>query len=233
MSILTERYVQAMQVSYPDQNDELIVPFDRLNDIVEIPLGFQPLGITNQPTGPGSPDKVIIADYFMPAFMLAEIWRNEHGLHFKTRRVNSVEVLPGITTRLFLGTPEFSDKDRGQTVIWASDNHLWMSRNGDRSFFVFMPAAGKDDKWKLISKFILPGHPHKDDLMIDSAAILKAKNKFYLHVVESEDTHGYWYNSCYESRDAKSWKWQNGRESVPWLYGVGISKPNNGVSCNQ
>ena len=77
MSAMTEAYLAAMAKSYANQEGEVTIPADQLDRIVEITLGFQPLGISSRPSSDGVGDDVLVAAYFEPAICLAKVTRDE------------------------------------------------------------------------------------------------------------------------------------------------------------
>lgn len=149
---MDESYVKAMAKSYSNQQGEVVFPADYLGGIMKIPLGFQPLGIASEG------NKIAIAAYFEPAICLAEVSRDDAGLHFRVSWIRGVN--HGIqSVRLFPDMLMWGEANRAQTVNFGPNGTLWVSRNGDRTFFILSPPPADNPKgrWTLTGKVALPG----------------------------------------------------------------------------
>lgn len=153
MSTQEQAYWEASKQSYANQLGGVTIPADRLNEIVEISVGFQPLGICGSPRDDG--DQVAIASYFHPAIFTAHVWHDD-GLHFEVewiRRVNH-----GIqSVRLFPDVSQPSFANRADTVNFDEKGNLWVTRNSERDFYILSPPASKEKgRWTLTNKVTLP-----------------------------------------------------------------------------
>lgn len=138
MSTMTPAYRAAMAASYANQTGGITVPVASLNEIVEIPLGFQPLGISSVR---GPKDLIAIAAYFEPAVCLAEVTCDDQGLHFAVSWVRGAN--HGIqSVRLFPDISQPGGANRAQTVNFGPQGELLVSRNGGREFYVLTHGDG-------------------------------------------------------------------------------------------
>jgi hypothetical protein len=149
---MTTEYLAGMHKSYPDQTAILTISPADLDRIIEIPIGFQPVGIAAQNIEGG--DQVVIAAYFEPAICVADVRRDETGLHFAVNWIRSVDHGVQIV-RLF---PDVfrGDANRLQSVNFGPDGTLWLNRNGDRDFYVLAPPVNPGDRWTLAQRYFLP-----------------------------------------------------------------------------
>lgn len=145
----TEGYWQMAKYSYANQEGGITIPTEKLGEIVEIPLGFQPLGISA--TG----NRFALADYFAPAVCLGTVSKDEKGLHIKTEWVRGAQ--HGIqSVRLFPDISQPSGANRCQTANLLPDGRLVVSRNCERDFYVFSPPSEPKGRWTLTEKRTLP-----------------------------------------------------------------------------
>lgn len=131
MTRMTRDYVVAQRASYRPQ-EKVVIPKEKLRKIVEIPLGFQPLGIASQS------NRVVIAAYFKPAVCLVKVSQTEKGLALKLEWIREV-LSGGEKVRLFPDTNVPGGANRAQTVNLGPGETLWVSRNTGREFFVLIP----------------------------------------------------------------------------------------------
>lgn len=198
---MKEEYLKAMAKSYSNQVGRLTVPANQLKGIVEIPLGFQPLGIASQG------NRIAIAAYFEPAVCLVDVSRDEEGLHFDVNWIRGAN--HGIqSVRLFPDIWQPGGANRAQTVNFGPDDTLWVTRNGDREFFILSPPKEPKGRWTLSGAKTLPGEG-----MVHSALLSGGK----LLTIESTSDLEAWFR-----REYKSDKFEviDENPSAPYLYGL-------------
>ncbi|PIR91997.1 hypothetical protein COU01_04185 [Candidatus Falkowbacteria bacterium CG10_big_fil_rev_8_21_14_0_10_44_15] len=145
---------RAKAESYVNQESEFTIPTSKLDQIVTIPLGFQPAGISSQQLDDGSA-QIAIADYFAPAVCLAKVKRDQAGLHFEVEWIRGVDY-QGKRVRMFPDVLYPGMANRMQTVSFGPDGELWITRNEGREFFVLQPPAKKVQGWTLKKIISLP-----------------------------------------------------------------------------
>src|SRR3989344_2116132 len=148
------KYLSAQSLSYGQQQGELEVLLT--GGILEIPLGFQPLGISSRPAD-SSTDMIAIAAYFEPAVCLARVQTKGDTLtlSFTVSWIRSVR--NGCEdVRMFPRILEPAGASRAGTVNFAADGSLWVSRNAERVFFVMEPPKERGGLWNLVEKISLP-----------------------------------------------------------------------------
>ncbi|MFH1822649.1 MAG: hypothetical protein ABH830_03030 [Patescibacteria group bacterium] len=185
-----EKFINGMAKSYANQEDTFSIP---ASELTSISLGFQPLGMASKKSENGA--LVAIAAYFEPAICLAGVKLNENRLDFKIHWIRSVN--HGIhSVRIFPDTLFYGEVNRTQTVNFGSNGTLWVSRNGDKAFFILSPPKNPEasphipeGKWTLIDKVTLscPG-------MIHSALLTEEK----IIVIESGLNLNNWYLGNYQ-----------------------------------
>lgn len=74
-----KEYLKAQAKSHAKRQTEFVIPREKLGQIVEIRLGFQPLGISCMK---GTPDRVLMTSYFDPCLIDMAITHEDDGLHF-------------------------------------------------------------------------------------------------------------------------------------------------------
>lgn len=130
-------YGIAAAKSYAGQQTEFSIRVGK--DPVEIPLGFQPLGINVL----GS--LIAVAAYFEPAVMLAEVTVLEGVLRFHNVRWIRGTVHDGSPVRMFPDVFQPGGANRMQTALICSPERLGLIRNGERRMFFI--ERGADSKW--------------------------------------------------------------------------------------
>lgn len=211
-SRMSRGYVGAQNLSYAGQSNEAIIPASDLDGIVEIPLGFQPAGIAAKNLHDGT-TKIAVAAYFEPAVMLARVERLPAGLVFKVSWIRGV-LKDGESIRLFPDILQPSGANRAQTVSFGQDRTLWVSRNAERSFFVFSPPA-EDDKWRLKRRIDLPPIAGQDMV---SSALLVGKRLFTIEISANLTA---WSLRQYLYVNGEFHAVQVAEEIVPWTCGIG------------
>lgn len=205
---MTKQYLAAMALSYANQEHAYVVPAKRTNAIVEIPLGFQPLGascafISNKQA------VVAISAYFEPAVCLVTIEFSPQGLNFDVSWVRGAE-WQGQSVRLFPADMEKpGDVFRASAICFGPEGNLWVAPNGTREFVVLAAPQGQQKKWQVVNRVAVPGEG-----MIHSAAL----DGELLHTVESGMDLSGWTARQYDIAD---WKMVGIlRELRPYTYGV-------------
>jgi len=122
-----DAYAAAQQKSYAGQQTTFAFPAD--DGIIEVPLGFQPLGISIL----GS--TVAIADYFGPSVLLAEVSLLGRALQFSNIRWIRSTIADGKRMRMFPDLYQPGGANRMQAVVMYSPKRLGLVRNGDRQIF--------------------------------------------------------------------------------------------------
>jgi hypothetical protein len=211
-------YWRAAACSYANQQGGITVPPEELEDICWIPLGFQPLGISSQPTPVG--DTVAIAAYFEPAVCLCRVWRDELGLHFDTNWIRGV--INGVTrVRMFPDMSMPSMANRMQTAVLVGDE-IWISRNCERTFYVITPGMQINAPWMTKKCFTLPGSGLVHSAWIDPDCYSQMeKGPITLHTMESgPDCKNWtmWSYDIWEGGDIKSHNFTS--EYPEWTYGL-------------
>ncbi len=211
---MTDAYLTAMKASYANQEGGITIPADQLDSVVEIPLGFQPMGIASRPNTDGG-DEVVIAAYYEPAICTAVVKRDDQGLHFAVSWIRGVD--HGIqSVRLFPDLFQPGGANRAQTVNFGPDGTLWVSRNAERDFYVLSPPEAGKDRWRLIKKVTLPT---LDAMMVHSALVTGER----LYTIESNGELNLWSYCAYAiEADQKPALDKESRVSS-WFYGIGIA----------
>ncbi|OGH72374.1 MAG: hypothetical protein A2921_04480 [Candidatus Magasanikbacteria bacterium RIFCSPLOWO2_01_FULL_43_20b] len=220
MSAMTAAYLAAMAKSYSNQEGGIMIPADQLDQVVEIPLGFQPLGISSRPSPDGAGDDVLIAAYFEPAICRALVTRDENGLHFNVDWIRGVN--HGIqSVRLFPDISQPGGANRAQCVFWGPDGNVWVSRNGERDFYVLSPPDKPDGRWTLTSKVILPSDDKGDQIHaghMDSDGVI--------YTIESTQSPDKWRRRYYERRDDR---WLQAELGICATLTYGLAKEPDGT----
>lgn len=217
---MTEAYRKAMATSYANQEGGITIPPERLGEIVEVHLGFQPLGVS------ALGNRVAIADYFAPAVCLAEVNRDAAGLHFKVDWVRGVD--HGVESiRLFPGMA-VGGANRCQTACLASGGELWICRNGDREFFVLSPPIPPATRWTLTRRVKFPSSDAEFP-MVHSAVVEDDR----VTTVESEDS-GFknWFHKQYRAHGGELMLERVIANSIAgqcWPWGYGVSRRDDKV----
>lgn len=202
-------YEEAQKKSYANQTGGITIPANELNGIVEISLGFQPLGISS------SGNKIAIAAYFEPAICLAEISNDENGMHFKVNWIRGVN--HGIlSVRLFPDMLIWGEANRAQTVNFGPNGTLWITRNADREFFILTPSDSPGGRWTLTNSITLP--ENHGMAYIHSALLLHGLDTIYS--IESSDDGNEWRLGVYSMVDGKIISGSNDIIE-PYTYGIG------------
>ncbi len=196
-------YAVAQQKSYAGQRTTFTFPKRR--GIVEVPLGFQPLGISTLGSTVGS--TVAIADYFGPSVMLAELSFQQGAMQFSNIRWIRGTVSYGKGVRMFPNVYEPGGANRMQAVLIYAPTRLGLVRNGNRQIFPIVLRA--DGKWvhDLVSPFPAGGLD-----MVHSATFTYRG----LVTIESDEKAGRWAVCDYRDKEVKV------RETVPYRYGIDI-----------
>lgn len=213
MSKMTDGYWVAMAKSYDNQEGGITIPADQLDRIVEIQMGAQPLGICARPLQDGS-DEVAVAFYFEPAVCLANVRRDAAGLHLVVSHIRGVN--HGIqSVRLFPDIYQPGGANRAQCVFWGPDGKtIWVSRNGERDFFVLSPPAEPKGRWTLIDKFSMPQcDPH---MMVHSALYHGD-----VYTIESPDDLKEWRIRQYNTGPQR-FVVANEQAIETWRYGIAV-----------
>ncbi len=206
------KYEEAQKKSYANQTGGITIPTDELNGIVEISLGFQPLGISS------SGNRIAIAAYFEPAICLAEINTDENGMHFKVSWIRGVN--NGISSvRLFPDMLIWGEANRAQTVNFGPNGTLWVTRNADRKFFILTPSDSPGGRWTLTGSITLP--ENSGMAYIHSALLLPELDTLYL--IESSGDGNEWRLGIYSSVD-DTIICGSSDAVKPYTYGIGSAK---------
>lgn len=204
------KYEEAQKKSYANQTGGITIPPDELGGIVEISLGFQPLGISS------SGNRIAIAAYFEPAICLADINVDENGMHFNVNWIRGVN--HGIrSVRLFPDMLIWGEANRAQTVNFGPNGTLWITRNADREFFILTPSDSPGGRWTLTDTIKLP---ENQNLAFLHATLLQTEYNT-LYTIESSNDIEEWQFSIYSVVDGKI---TCGSSDIinPYIYGIGI-----------
>ncbi len=204
MTQMSKEYAVAMARSYSGQKDEVVIPADKLGEITEIPLGFQPFGIASQ----GS--RVAIAAYFEPAICLVQVLEDS-GLKLEVSWIRGVQYR-GKSIRLFPNIAKPVGANRAETVNFDREL-LLVSRNGGRDFFTLVPSS-QSPGWRLDGKITLPGSG-----MVHSALSYPTNN--YLTVIESTMSLQSWVWDMYKLEE-DTFRVAAKPSPIPeFMYGIG------------
>lgn len=188
--------------SYAGQ--EISFAFPAKGGITEVPLGFQPLGISAM--GPF----IAIAAYFEPAVLLAEVTLGQGGVpHFNSIRWIRGTIAHGKRVRMFPNLIKPGDANRMQTVLMYSPTRMGLIRNGDRQIFPITLRA--DEKWEheSVSSFSF-SHGGLD--MVHSAVLTDQG----LVTIESDEAADHWAVCDYRGKTV-------GKRAVPpFRYGIAV-----------
>lgn len=185
-------YWTAAAQSFKWQVKTRMVPVSE-DKVTEIPLGFQPLGIS------AFGDRVLITDYFAPAVCLNKITVNGAYLDFEVAWIHGA--LNGIT-RCRGGFPDMAyptGANRCVTAFFAPDGKSVCVGRIDREFFVLTPE--NNAQWRISARISLPENP--DCPFVHSAALSPEEN--LLSTVESDAKMDYWRVGCYDWRRDVGW----------------------------
>lgn len=149
-------------------------------DITEIPLGFQPFGISSLG------DRVLITDYFAPAVCMNRVTVDGNTLRFEVAWIHGAQ--NGIT-RCRGGFPDMaypSGANRCCTAFFGPDCKSVCIGRLDREFFLLVPEDSA--QWHLAARISLP--ECRDFPFIHSAALNQRLN--LLLTVESDAAMNKW-----------------------------------------
>ena len=215
------KYLSAQSLSYGQQQGELEVLLT--GGILEIPLGFQPLGISSRPAD-SSTDMIAIAAYFEPAVCLARVQTKGDTLtlSFKVSWIRAVR--NGCEdVRMFPRILEPAGANRAETVNFAADGSLWVSRNAERVFFVMEPPKEQGGLWNLVEKISLPENGVMS--MVHSALLVPDT----LHTIESNAALDQWKMFQYSLDGRKVLEPKLVAGLPPWTYGIAFKGKREGT----
>ena len=155
------------------------------DDVTEIPLGFQPLGIS------AYGDMVLITDYFAPAVCMNKVTVKGSNLFFEVAWIHGALNSEGVRCRG--GFPDMaypSGANRCVTAFLAPWSRSVCVGRIDREFFLLTPED--DAKWRIKGRIPLP-----EDLsfpLVHSAVAISG----LLHTVESDASMDHWRTVSYE-----------------------------------
>lgn len=217
MSTMTAAYLAAMAKSYANQEGGVTIPADQLDRIVEVQLGFQPLGISRRHAE--SDDDILVAAYFEPAVLSAKVARDEKGLHFAVNWIRGCN--HGIqSVRLFPDVSQPGGANRAQCVFYGPDGqNVWVNRNGERDFFVLHPPNQQGGRWTLVGKVILPLPKPNEHQMVHSATLTE---KGQIITTESVGDLSAWTMERYSFKQDGEIKWEGSSDIAPWCYGIAV-----------
>lgn len=216
MSNMSDGYLAAMAKSYSNQEGGVTIPVDQLGRIVEIPMGFQPVGVSSRPSPDGVGDDVLIAAYFEPAICRVKVNRDENGLHFAVDWIRGVN--HGIqSVRLFPDIYQAGGANRAQCVFYGTDGKtIWVSRNGERDFYILSPPNEASGRWTLAAKLSQP--PNGEMTMLHAAVLVGD----ILVTIESRVDLTDW-RLCHYYVSTEDIKAIGSNQPVPdWIYGIGF-----------
>jgi len=214
--MLPKDYLKAMLLSYSNQEGGVTIAHDQLDQIVEIPLGFQPLGISNQ-IGESN-DEILIVAYFEPAICCANVRRDDQGIHFAIDWIRGVN--HGIqSVRLFPNICQASGANRAQCVVHGFEGTIWVSRNNERDFYVLSRPNKPNDRWTIKAKLPLP--TNGDMKMLHATEI---RNNQLVTMESRADLTEDWQQCNYSFSTTGDIK-VNGIQPIPdWTYGIGFRR---------
>lgn len=150
MNLQNERnYWQAAALSFRWQIKTREVSISD-STVTEIPLGFQPLGISARG------DRVLIADYFAPAVCMNRVTVQDSVLKFEVAWIHGAR--NGIT-KCRGGFPDMAypyGANRCVTAFFAPCGKSVCIGRGDREFFVLRPE--EEGQWRITARISLPQH---------------------------------------------------------------------------
>lgn len=217
-----QKYSEAMKKSYTSQEGGITIPATEVENIVTIPLGFQPLGIASQYLN--GKDRIAIAAYFEPAVCLAEVDRDHRGLHFRVSWIRGAD--HGVQSiRLFPDVSQPAGANRLQTVNFGPNDTIWITRNSERYFYILSPPIPGTNRWTLTGKVTLPDYC-KEYHRLESAVIDLAAGKIY--TIETTADLEHWHFSPYIVTGGSIKLFSNieGIKLQSWVYGIGVSPSN-------
>lgn len=214
---MDERYMAVMAKSYANQQGGLTIPAADLVRPVTLPLGFQPLGIASAAGSDGT-TSLAIAAYFEPAVCLVNARRDEAGLHLAVSWVRGAN--HGIeSVRLFPGIYQPGGANRAQCALFGPGGTLWVSRNGERKFFILSPPEQPGGRWRVTGKAPkLANLPAGGEHMLHSAKLTADGEQLY--AVESSLDGDRWYYCHYELHQGVFEHAEPPCNIAPFLYGI-------------
>lgn len=148
----SEEFLKTLPVSYRNQEGGILIPRENLGLLVEVPLGFQPWGISSVHLD-GGIDEVLVSDYFGPAVCRCLAVKSEAGLKLDVSWVRGADY-QGRSIRIF---PDISKPSGANRLISANkmtDGRLLLNRTTERQFFVLNPPRPGGTRWRFDSDVI-------------------------------------------------------------------------------
>lgn len=181
----------------------------------EIPLGFQPFGIS------AFEDRVLITDYFAPAVCMNRVTVDGGNLTFEVAWIHGA--LNGIT-RCRGGFPDMAypaGANRCVTAFFAPDGKSVCVGRIDREFFLLTPE--ENAQWRITGRVVLP---ESSDYPFVHSASLGAEEGF-IYTVESNAATDSWRTASYDWGGENNWATHSpkfkavGRQSIlRFQYGI-------------
>lgn len=215
MSISTANaYSLASSKSYAGQKDRFTIEISQERP-VEIPLGFQPLGISS------SGSLVAIAAYFEPAILLAEATVSQGVLNLDQIRWIRGTMWKGSSVRMFPDIFQPGGANRLQNVLIYSPKLLGLTRGPERSIFVI--ELLDDWKWHHTGKTLLPesGYPLLHSTVMEGD---------HLFTTESDGSLENWAFCTYQADSPQDLRFISCEKITPWRY-LGAHR-HDGVLCS-
>ena len=216
-----EAYKKSHLATFAKVPNSFTLPADKLSQIYVKQLHYQPAAIVSRPIKGG--DEVLIADYFGPGICRAKVTHNKKGLSFVYEWVSFVKHGTD-NVRLFPWHCLPGGANHCETVNFGKGNTIWISRNGERDFFMLSPIKGikksEPVKMEITKKITLP--PHSDTefsvqstLFYDSLIVTLENST---RVPENEED--WQWRCCFYNLDENSANYINGKDISPWMYGI-------------
>jgi len=226
---MTEAYERAMATSYANQKNHFTIPGSKLDKPIKnfIPggIGSQVNGITSRIIDGGT--EILFPTYYEPTLFALRLTATRFGgLQGDVMSIRGVNY-KNKSVRLFPNIWQPGGANRAQNANLGPNGTIWLTRNGDRKFFVLAPPKNPElpqntrgGKWNLSQIISAPNHDHGGNYSIDSALI--SNDYRWLYTVEATEDLNNWY-FCQYAIDQNMGLARHQKRGIPgWLYGIGV-----------
>lgn len=217
-------YIQAMNLSFPaSPNESIFIPVKDNEITSSQKLWFDPLGISSITNMGEGNDIVLLTDYSMPGFGIAQVIKEPGQLRLGINWVRTVKnITSGTDVRLFPNLSLWAGKNVIQTANMGPDKNIWISRNGGRRFYLI---SNHDDKFYL-TKCLTVSELMEKELLINSAVFTINEA---MKIIVSDQGFKKWHRAEVEVHSYSEFfqgelKLQGKIQPVtPWNYGLDVT----------
>ncbi|OGH86185.1 MAG: hypothetical protein A2301_03765 [Candidatus Magasanikbacteria bacterium RIFOXYB2_FULL_40_13] len=205
------------RLSVPPGAPKVILP-KQMDEIVSIPLGFCPLGISNY-----GGLQFLVAHYWSPAILAVKFSELPDGGGLELVRkdcINWVELEDGSgKVRIFPEMTPGSDGKRIQCALLSPNGEIWATRNGERDH-IWRLASDHKGGWRLLSPLKVRGVGYIESMAMldDHLLVLRSKQDGTDVWVENYDTDTLDTNNLFLTDIYHD----DVVPQSPWIYGIGV-----------